>query len=165
MVPGSVTGFAPPNASSGVVDYKAWNLLIPVEGVAASQLRDSFNDPRSEGRVHRALDIMSNAGTPVLATTDGVVRKLHTSQRGGITLYQLDSSGSYIYCYAHLERYADNVHEGKAVKRGEVIAYVGDTGNAGPGNYHLHFGISTVPAPGKWSGGEPINPYPLLGGR
>jgi murein DD-endopeptidase MepM/ murein hydrolase activator NlpD len=137
-------------------------LLLPVAGVAPSQLHDSYYDSRSEGRVHQALDIMAPRDTPVLATEDGTVVKLHQSARGGTMLYESDPSGLFVYYYGHLSRYADGVAEGKQVKRGEVIAYVGDTGNAGPGNYHLHFGISRVTASGKWSGGEPINPYPLL---
>ena len=105
---------------------------------------------------------MAPMDTPVLATDDGKVLKLYQSDRGGIMLYQSDPSGNYVYYYGHLSRYADGLFDGKQVKRGEVIGYVGDTGNAGAGNYHLHFGISKMRAPGKWSGGEPINPYPLL---
>lgn len=137
------------------------NLLLPVAGFNAHALRDSFNDSRSEGRVHQALDIMAPEGTPVLATTDGKL-KLHSSARGGIMIYETDAAAPYVYYYGHLQRYADGIYDGKSVGRGEVIAYVGDTGNAGPGNFHLHFGISRVDAPGKWSGGQPINPYPLL---
>jgi len=138
------------------------NLLIPVEGVGAAQLRDSYYDGRSEGRTHEALDIMAPQNTPVLATTDGTVAKLFQSDKGGITLYQLDQSGLYYLYYAHLSRYADGIYEGKQLKRGEVIGYVGDTGNAGAGNFHLHFAIQKPKAPGKWSGGFPINPYSLL---
>ncbi len=137
------------------------NLLIPVEGVTAGELRDSFYSERSEGRIHQALDIMAPQGTPVVASADGLVR-LHTSDRGGNMIYVADSSGLYVYYYGHLQRYADGLHDGKAVRRGEVIGYVGDTGNAGAGNYHLHFGIAEATGPGKWSGGEPINSYPLL---
>jgi murein DD-endopeptidase MepM/ murein hydrolase activator NlpD len=147
------------------LDYLiARNLLIPVEGVIAKQLHDSFFDSRSEGRVHQAIDIMSQCGTPVRAAAEGVVTRLHNSDKGGISLYQTDSSRSFVYFYGHLQRYADGICEGKQLKRGEVIAFVGDTGNAGAGNCHLHFGISKPPALGKWSGGEAINPYPLLGG-
>jgi murein DD-endopeptidase MepM/ murein hydrolase activator NlpD len=137
------------------------NLLIPVAGVSARELRDSFYSERSEGRVHQALDIMAPLGTPVVASASGLIR-LHTSERGGIMIYVTDSSGLYVYYYGHLQRYADGLHDGKAVTRGEVIGYVGDTGNAGAGNYHLHFGIAKTTGPGKWSRGEPINPYPLL---
>lgn len=140
------------------------NLLIPVEGVTAGELRDSFYSERSEGRIHQALDIMAPQGTPVIASAGGLVR-LYTSDQGGIMIYVADSSGLYVYYYGHLQRYADGLHDGKAISRGEVIGYVGDTGNAGAGNYHLHFGIAKATGPGKWSRGEPINPYPLLTAR
>ncbi len=138
------------------------NLLIPVAGVPARGLRDTFTQARSEGRQHDAIDIMAPQGTPVLATTDGLVLKLFQSDRGGLTLYQLDPSGRYVYYYAHLMRYADGITEGKQLRRGDVIAYVGDTGNAGAGNFHLHFAISKITSPHKWSSGDPINPYPFL---
>lgn len=145
------------------LDYIASrNLLIPVANVSASQLHDTFTQARSEGREHDAIDIMAPHGTSVLATTDGVVIKLFQSERGGITLYELDPSGRYVYYYAHLMSYAEGVAEGRQLRRGEVIAYVGDTGNAGAGNYHLHFAISKVASRRQWSGGDPINPYPLL---
>ena len=137
------------------------NLLLPVAGIASRELHDSFYDARSGGRIHQALDIRAAAGTPVLATAAGTL-KLHTSDLGGIMVYEIDLSGPYVYYYGHLQRYADDVYEGKSVNRGDVIGFVGDTGNAGPGNYHLHFGISKVAGPGKWSGGTPINPFPLL---
>ena len=165
------TGFATSLIPSGPVEetditaLKAKDLLIPVSGVSANQLRDSYYDGRSEGRTHEALDIMAGGGTPVLAAADGIVVRLFQSDKGGITLYQLDSSGRYVYYYAHLQRYADGISEGKPLRRGDVIAYVGDTGNAGPGNYHLHFAISKPVAPRKWSGGFPINPYLILAGK
>ncbi|HEU4386196.1 MAG TPA: M23 family metallopeptidase [Blastocatellia bacterium] len=168
-VPRSVSSGAGPNngpvilpAADIDLDYlRGKNLLLPVAGVSANALRDSFNDARSEGRVHQALDIRAPEGTPVLATTDGKV-KLHSSSRGGIMIYETDQSAPYVYYYGHLQRYAEGIYDGKPVSRGDVIAYVGDTGNAGPGNFHLHFGISRVATPGQWSGGEPINPYLLL---
>lgn len=151
------------SVGEGDIGYlRTRSLLVPVAGVTISRLRDSFLDGRSEGRTHQALDIMAPLDTPVLATDDGKVMKLHQSDRGGIMIYQSDPSGNYVYYYGHLSRYADGLFDGKQVKRGEVIGYVGDTGNAGAGNYHLHFGISKMRAPGKWGGGEPINPYPLL---
>jgi peptidoglycan LD-endopeptidase LytH len=166
-IPPPLASVTPPPVVPGLnpdLDYlKTKNLMIPVLGIKVTQLRDTFYDQRSEGRIHQALDIMAPQGTPVLATADGRL-KLHTSDRGGIMIYEIDPSGSYVYFYGHLQRYADGVADGKDVSRGEVIGYVGDTGNAGPGNFHLHFGISRVSEPGKWSGGEPINPYPLLTG-
>lgn len=160
---------SPPVASmvneTDIATLKVRALLIPVAGITASQLRDTFYDGRSEGRQHQALDIMATSGTPVLAAADGKVARLFQSEKGGVTLYELDASGLYYYYYAHLQSYADGIVEGKQLKRGEVIGYVGDTGNAGAGNFHLHFAISKPTAPGKWSGGVPINPFPLLVNR
>lgn len=158
-VPESALG---PITTADLTTLAVKSLLIPVEGVAATQLRDSYIDGRSEGRVHEAIDIMAPKDTPVLAVTDGIVQKLYQSDKGGIMIFQMDPSGLYVYYYGHLSRYADGLAEGKQVRRGDVIGYVGDTGNAGAGNFHLHFGISKVSAPGKWSGGSPINPYPLF---
>jgi murein DD-endopeptidase MepM/ murein hydrolase activator NlpD len=125
-------------------------------------LRDTFTEARSEGRVHDAIDIPAPRGTPVLAAADGRIIKLFESQRGGTTIYQLDPDNRSIYYYAHLERYADGLAEGHLARRGEVIAYVGDTGNAGAGNYHLHFSILIVSDPKRYWDGTNINPYPLL---
>jgi murein DD-endopeptidase MepM/ murein hydrolase activator NlpD len=140
------------------------SLLIPVEGVRPEQLRDTFQEARSEGRVHDAIDIPAPRGTPVLAAADGRIVKLFQSERGGTTIYQLDPDNKTIYYYAHLERYADGLAEGHTARRGEVIAYVGDTGNAGAGNYHLHFSILIVSDPKRYWDGTNINPYPLLRG-
>jgi murein DD-endopeptidase MepM/ murein hydrolase activator NlpD len=137
-------------------------LIIPVEGVRPEQLTDSFADARSEGRVHDALDIMAPAGTPVLAAADGEILRFYDSRAGGTTIYQLSTDKRFVYYYAHLQRRADDVQEGAFVKQGRVIAFVGDTGNAGAGNYHLHFGISFVTDPKRFWGGTPINPFPLL---
>ena len=138
------------------------DLIIPVAGVKPDQLVDTFDDARSEGRVHDAIDIMAPAGTAVLAASDGKILKLYQSDRGGTTIYQLSPDEKTIYYYAHLERYADNLSEGSYVRQGDVIAYVGDTGNAGAGNYHLHFSISVVSDPKRYWEGTNINPYPLL---
>src|SRR5216683_1578605 len=149
----------PPSATSFVGRLK---LIIPVAGVRPDQLIDTFADARSEGRVHDAIDIPAAAGTPVLAAADGEITKLFQSERGGTTIYQLSTDKKLIFYYAHLQRYADGLAEGRYVKQGDVIAYVGDTGNAGPGNYHLHFSISIVNDPKRYWEGTNINPYPLL---
>ena len=129
------------------------------------QLRDTYDEARSEGRVHDAIDITAPKGTPVLAAADGTVIKLFQSARGGTTLYVRGTDDRTIYYYAHLSAYADGISEGKSVRRGDVIGYVGDTGNAGAGNYHLHFEISVTDDPKRWYGGRPLNPYPLLTGK
>jgi murein DD-endopeptidase MepM/ murein hydrolase activator NlpD len=138
------------------------NLIIPVAGIKPDQLIDTYDDARSEGRLHDAIDIMAPAGTPVLAAADGRIVKLFQSERGGITIYQLGPNQQFIFYYAHLSGYAPSLYEGKDVRQGEVIAYVGDTGNAGPGNYHLHFSIAVVSDPKRYWEGTNINPYPLL---
>jgi murein DD-endopeptidase MepM/ murein hydrolase activator NlpD len=137
-------------------------LIIPVVGVKPDQLQDTFTDARAEGRVHDAIDIPAPAGTPVVAAADGEIIKLFQSERGGITIYQLSPDKKLVFYYAHLQRYADGLVAGKFVKQGEVIGYVGDTGNAGAGNYHLHFSISVIADPKRYWEGTNINPYPLL---
>ena len=140
----------------------ALKLLIPVQGVKAASLVDSYEQARGQGRRHDAIDIMAPRGSPVLAVADGVVMKLFQSARGGTTLYELAADRRTIYYYAHLDRYAPGIAEGRALRRGEVLGYVGNTGDAGPGNYHLHFEVSTTTDPRKYWGGTPQNPYPLL---
>ena len=140
----------------------AAKLMIPVSGIGPQQLRDTYSDARSEGRIHNAIDIMAARGTPVLAAADGIIRKFFYSERGGNSIYQLNSDGTLVFYYAHLESYANGLVEGQQVKRGDLLAYVGDTGNAGAGNYHLHFAVWTVTDPKKFYNGENINPYPLL---
>jgi murein DD-endopeptidase MepM/ murein hydrolase activator NlpD len=146
--------------SSNYVD--TLRLIVPVAGVQPNQLVDTFMEARSEGRVHDAIDIPAPAETPVLSAADGEIIKLFQSERGGTTIYQLSTDKKLIFYYAHLQRYADGLVAGKFVRQGEVIGYVGDTGNAGAGNYHLHFSISIVPDPKRYWEGTNINPYPLL---
>ena len=137
-------------------------LIIPVQGVRPDQLQDTFMDARTEGRVHDAIDIPAPAGTPVIAAADGEIARLFQSERGGTTIYQYSDDKRLIFYYAHLQHYADDLMPGQFVRQGEVIAYVGDTGNAGAGNYHLHFSISVIPNPTRYWEGTNINPYPLL---
>jgi murein DD-endopeptidase MepM/ murein hydrolase activator NlpD len=138
------------------------NFIIPVAGVPPEQLRDTFSDSRAAGRVHDAIDIPATLGTPVLAATDGQIVKLFHSEPGGTTIYQLSTDNRFVYYYAHLDRYAEGLTEGHFAKQGEVIAYVGDSGNAGAGNYHLHFSIALISDPKHYWQGVNINPYPLL---
>ncbi len=140
------------------------NLLIPVHGVSRAMLRDTFAELRGL-KVHEAIDIAAPRGTPVVATDDGRVVKLFTSVAGGLTVYQFDRDEHFAYYYAHLDSYADGLREGAMLKRGELIGYVGSTGNAAYDATHLHFTIYRL-SPGKeWWKGVSINPYPLLGER
>jgi murein DD-endopeptidase MepM/ murein hydrolase activator NlpD len=140
----------------------AGTLLIPVAGVLPGQLTDTFNDTRDGARRHEALDIMAARGTPVLAAADGTVAKLFTSVPGGLTIYEFDPTRTYAYYYAHLDRYAPGLAEGRTLKRGDVIAYVGSTGNASAEAPHLHFAIFVLGPEKQWWKGTAIDPYPLL---
>lgn len=139
-------------------------LAMPLAGLTAAQLRDTFSETRDGERPHEALDILAPAGTPVLAVADGHVEKLFTSVRGGLTIYQFEPSGRYAYYYAHLRGYAPKLAEGQAVKRGQVIGYVGSTGNADPAAPHLHFAVFELGPERQWWKGTAVNPYPMLGG-
>jgi peptidoglycan LD-endopeptidase LytH len=144
--------------------YEGVTPLLPVLGVNASDLRDTFAEGRSGGRMHRAMDILAPYGTPVLASVDGTIRKLFTSKGGGLTVYQFDRGEAHVYYYAHLDRYADGLAEGDFVRQGSVIGYVGTSGNA-RGTPHLHFSIEVLPPTKEWWKGEAVNPYPLLARR
>jgi len=137
-------------------------LIIPVVGVRPDQLIDTFTSARSEGRVHDAIDIMAPGGTPVVAATDGEIVKFFDSERGGITIYELTPDKKFVLYYAHLQRRADGISEGMQVKQGTTIGVVGDTGNAGPGNTHLHFSIAAITDPKHFWTGTYLNPFPIL---
>ena len=137
-------------------------LMVPVAGVRRQELRDSFGAARSGGRSHLGIDIMARDGTPVLAAATGTIVKRDSSGLGGISLYQRDLDGATIYFYAHLSRYRPGIKEGDLVRQGDVIAYVGHTGNAQASAPHLHFGVYTVTDPNRWWHGRDLNPYPLL---
>jgi murein DD-endopeptidase MepM/ murein hydrolase activator NlpD len=155
-----------PEAAAAVTAANATGaLLIPVQGVQAAKLVDTFTQSRGAGRLHDAIDIMAARGTPVLAAADGRVVKLFNSKPGGTTVYQFDREEKLAYYYAHLDRYADGLAEGKVLKRGEVIGYVGSTGNASPDAPHLHFAVFVLGPEKHWWQGVAVNPYPLLGGR
>jgi murein DD-endopeptidase MepM/ murein hydrolase activator NlpD len=155
---------APESAAAATVSV-ADQLLIPVAGISASQLNDTFNETRGDDRRrHEALDIEAPKGTQVFAVADGKVAKLFDSKPGGLTAYQFDTSEKFAYYYAHLDRYAAGVKEGTVLKRGDLVGYVGTTGNADPATPHLHFAIFELGPEKQWWKGTPINPYPLLGG-
>lgn len=158
-VPAAITGSVA-NADA-VQTLRERDLKIPVEGVDRDDLRDTFSDARGPG-AHEALDIMAPRHTPVRAVEDGRIEKLFTSKAGGLTVYQFDPTKTFTYYYAHLDRYADRLHEGQTVRRGDVVGYVGSTGNASPDAPHLHFAIFRLTPERQWWKGEPINPYPIF---
>lgn len=136
-------------------------LDVPVQGITRSRLRDTYAEARG-GRVHEALDIPAGTGTPVLSAADGRVLKLFTSKPGGLMVYAADASDRFVILYGHLDRYADGLREGMRLERGQVVGYVGTTGNASTGAPHLHFAILRGRPSVRWWDGVPVNPYPLL---
>jgi peptidoglycan LD-endopeptidase LytH len=155
-----------PTLSSGpgaaVDELRGRRLTVPVEGIDRAKLVQSFQDPRSGARTHEAIDILAPRNTPVLAVEDGTIARLFMSRAGGITLYQYDPDQKYVYYYAHLERYADGLAEGDRIRRGQVIGYVGTSGNAPPNTPHLHFAIFETTEPKRWWEGRAIDPYLVL---
>lgn len=161
--PGQGDAAAPATAASAPsAAAPAGKLLVPVAGIAFSQLTDTFDQPRGTERHHEALDIMAAKGTKVVAAADGKVVKLFTSKPGGLTVYQFDPSEKYAYYYAHLDRYADGLKEGQVLHRGDPVGYVGTTGNADPNAPHLHFAVFELTPEKQWWKGTPVDPYPML---
>jgi murein DD-endopeptidase MepM/ murein hydrolase activator NlpD len=139
-------------------------MIVPVAGVARTAMRDMFNEVHG-GHRHEAIDILAPRGTPVIAADDGVVKKLFTSVPGGLTVYEFDPDQRFCYYYAHLDRYAVGLHEGQQLRRGEILGYVGTTGNAPKDTPHLHFALIRLDPDRRWWKGTYVNPYPLLAGR
>ena len=136
-------------------------LAFPVQGFDPKNLRDTFDEARGKRR-HEALDLMAPRGTPVIAVNGGRIAKLFRSAGGGISVYQYDREQRVVYYYAHLDRYAPGLVEGMPVERGDVLGFVGSTGNAPAHAPHLHFAIFELGADKRWWKGRAINPYPLL---
>jgi murein DD-endopeptidase MepM/ murein hydrolase activator NlpD len=155
------TGVIPATAPEAI-DLAARKLTIPVSGVPASKLVRSYHEARSGQREHEAIDILAPRNTPVVAVEDGTVAKLFESKAGGLTVYQFDPAAQYSYYYAHLERYADGLKEGDHIRRGQVLGYVGTSGNAPKDTPHLHFAVYRLTAEKHWWQGTPIDPYDIL---
>jgi murein DD-endopeptidase MepM/ murein hydrolase activator NlpD len=134
---------------------------LPVEGITLATVRDTFDEIHS-GHPHEAIDIPARKGTPVHAVVSGTIRKLFLSKPGGNTIYEFDGAGAYCYYYAHLDSYAEGLREDMSVERGEVIGFVGSTGNADPKSPHLHFTIFELGPEKLWWKGKAIDPYPAL---
>jgi peptidoglycan LD-endopeptidase LytH len=169
IVPADQVAIAPtvvPQATEAVPPTPAGAITVPVQGVSRRQITDTWGQSRANGaREHHGTDIMAAGGTPVVAAAPGSVEKLFYSHGGGgISMYVRSPDRLWSYYYAHLQGYAPGVVEGMTVKAGELIGYVGDTGNSGLGNYHLHFGMSRMQPGDGWWKGQPVNPYPLLAG-
>ena len=141
-------------------DLRPIDLLFPVPAVSPSAMTNSFEDRRGE-RLHHAVDILAPRNAVVVAVADGTIARLMTSAASGIAVYQWSADQRRVYFYAHLQAYAPDLFEGQPVTRGQVLGYVGTTGNAPPNTPHLHFGISRVEKKDQWWGGQPVNPYPI----
>jgi murein DD-endopeptidase MepM/ murein hydrolase activator NlpD len=140
-------------------------LSVPVAGVSRQQIVDTWGQARGGGRGHHGTDIMAPGGTRVFAVAPGVIEKLFQSRLGGVTLYQRSPDRRWTFYYAHLARYAPGLREGQRVRAGELLGFVGDTGDAGPGNYHLHFSAARLGPDQRWWQGQDVNAYPMLTGR
>ncbi len=138
------------------------SILVPVRGVSPAELTDSFYDQRDAFRQHGALDIQAPWGTPVVASDDGFIHRLSESHRGGLGIYQIDSASRRCFYYGHLARYAFGLEEGMRVSRGDVVGFVGATGNASADAPHLHFAAYDVELDGSCFSGTPVNPFTLL---
>jgi murein DD-endopeptidase MepM/ murein hydrolase activator NlpD len=151
---------SPPASSPGELADR--DLVIPVEGISAGELVRSYEDERSGSRLHKAIDILAPTGTPVKAVEDGTIARLFYSKAGGITIYQFDPSERFCYYYAHLDRYAEGIKEGDRVRKGQVVGYVGVSGNAPKNTPHLHFAVFRLTDAKRWWEGTPIDPYDIL---
>ena len=150
---------SPPADTAGLLQR---NLTLPIAGLSRSAIQDTFNSARGGGKRHEATDISAPRGTPVLAMSDGVVHKLFLSKAGGNTIYEFDPESIYCFYYAHLDKYVSGMQEGMKVHRGDVIGYVGTTGDAPANAAHLHLAITRLGPDKRWWAGTPIDPYPIL---
>lgn len=149
-------------SADATADLRSRALTLPVQGIDRAELRDTFSELRGRSRRHEAIDVLAPRDTPVLAVEEGEIAKLFLSAAGGITIYQADPTKTYVYYYAHLERYAEGLREGDKVERGQIIGYVGTSGNAPRDTPHLHFAIFKMTGEKRWWQGTPIDPYSVL---
>ena len=157
----------PPAAAApvGPLHSAVAGLLIPVVGVKPCDLLDTFSQAKGAGRTHDAIDIMAARGTPVVAASDGHVVKLFTSKPGGLTVYEFDPLDKVVYYYAHLDRYAPGLVEGQLLQRGDLIGFVGSSGDASANAPHLHFEVQLLGPEKQWWHATSINPYGRFEGQ
>lgn len=143
---------------TAIAELSARHLLLPIDGIAADNLKGSFYEKRGDSG-HEATDIIAPRNTPIRAIEDGTIAKLFLSRFGGNTIYQIDPSGKYVYYYAHLEKYERSLKEGDKVKRGQILGFVGTSGNAPPNTPHLHLSISVLTPDKRWWQARALDPY------
>jgi murein DD-endopeptidase MepM/ murein hydrolase activator NlpD len=161
--PGSQTHTTPHIAAAAPVATSGHSgkLKMPIEGAELDSLKGGFVEART-GHQHEAVDILSPRNTPVHAVEDGTIAKLFFSKAGGNTIYEFDQTGRYAFYYAHLERYATGLREGETIAQGQIIGYVGTSGNAPPNTPHLHFAVFELGPERQWWKGKAIDPYQLF---
>jgi murein DD-endopeptidase MepM/ murein hydrolase activator NlpD len=152
----------PPDLDDAVEDLRRRQLDLPIGTIERAALRSSFDEARGGSRRHEAMDLLAPRHTPVVAVEAGIIARLFTSNAGGITVYQFDPTTTYAYYYAHLERYAPGLVEGAMVSRGQVLGYVGTSGNAPKDTPHLHFAIFVLDDDKRWWQGTPVDPFLVL---
>lgn len=151
----------PEQTNAAIAELRRHRLLMPIAGVSPEKIRGSFFEKRGT-EIHAAADMLAPRNTPIVAVENGTIGKLWLSKAGGITIYQFDPSQKYIYYYAHLESYAPGLKDGDKVQRGQVLGFVGTSGDAPPDTPHLHFSISVATEPGRWWSGAQIDPYEVF---
>ncbi|HEX3160359.1 MAG TPA: M23 family metallopeptidase [Gemmatimonadaceae bacterium] len=152
---------AAPATESDVEYLRGRLLMVPVAGIAPERVPDTYQAARGGDRVHRALDILAPRGTPVVAADDGRVYKLRSNTLGGLTIYAVDTAERFIYYYAHLDAYRDGLREGMPLRQGDLLGFVGTSGNAPANTPHLHFQVMRM-RPDRYWDGAPLNPLPFL---
>jgi len=167
--PSVVTPLAPLSAASpaapiATTGTKPSRLRVPIDGMDVDSMKGGFAERRS-GHTHEAVDVLAPRNTPIHAVEDGEIAKLFVSKAGGNTIYQFDPSQKLVYYYAHLERYATGIAEGQQIKKGQIIGYVGTSGNAPPNTPHLHFAVFELGADRRWWQGRPLDPYLVFRGK
>lgn len=157
---------APPGRDAAIAELRDRRLRLPLDDVNVESLKGNFEEHRSGsgGHQHEASDMLAPRNTPIHAVESGTIAKLFFSQAGGKTIYQFDPGGRFCYYYAHLEKYAPGLKEGDRVARGDVIGYVGTSGNAPPGTPHLHFAVFVLGPERQWWKGAPVDPYEVFRG-
>lgn len=162
------TGPAPVVIGSGRTspgELPSAHLRLPLDGIDLESLKGGFDERRGGNRPHEAVDMLAPRNTPVHAVESGTIAKLFTSKAGGLTIYQFDPRQRLCYYYAHLERYADGLENGRTVSQGEIIGYVGTSGNAPPNTPHLHFAVFELNADKHWWQGKALDPYRVFKDR
>ena len=160
--PDAATAASAERGATEIEALREMDLMVPVEGITPKQIPDTYWSKRDAGRLHRASDIMAAKGTTVVAPVEGIVLKVGRNTSGGIVVYTTDTERRFVFYHAHLDRVADGLADGSTVRQGDVIGYVGSTGNAQPNAPHLHFQVMRMPADGRYWEGMPVDVRPFL---